>query len=201
MERRTRSKLGLLGVLLAASVAGCSSPGASGAPQPPIATDANHGGVELGLVPVAGVTLSVIHFVVTNSATPPVVISEGDLPATGSGAQISLGISLPVGTGYRVSLSADSAETGDRVTCGRRGRSIRHFTQCGQRHPARTHLPRRHLGLGLAGGGSHDGRLSAPRIRLRAGGFLRWAASMSCPSACAPAPKISTASPSRIRGP
>ncbi len=67
---------------------------------------------------MSGVTLNTVHYVVTNSATPAVTISEGDLPTPGTAKDFSFGLSLPVGTGYTISLSAASAETGDNITCG-----------------------------------------------------------------------------------
>jgi hypothetical protein len=76
------------------------------------------GRITLGLVPVSGVTLNSVHYAVTSSSTPPVLIAQGDLPTPGSSKEFSFGLSLPVGTGYSISLSAASAETGDNVTCG-----------------------------------------------------------------------------------
>jgi hypothetical protein len=70
------------------------------------------------LVPVSGVTLNSVHYVVTNGATPAATISEGDLPTAGTAKEFSFGLSLPVGTGYTISLSGASAETGDNITCG-----------------------------------------------------------------------------------
>jgi hypothetical protein len=78
----------------------------------------NQGSVGLALVPVSGVTLNSVHYVVTNGATPAATISEGDLPTPGTAKEFSFGLSLPVGTGYTLSLSAVSAETGDNITCG-----------------------------------------------------------------------------------
>jgi hypothetical protein len=118
MTLRATLKLGLLGLLLAAAVSSCSGQDVPAGPRSFVVTDGNHGGLKLALVPVSGVTLSLVHYVVTNGATPAVIIGEGDIPAPGSSGDINLGLSLPVGTGYKVSLSAASAEVGDNITCG-----------------------------------------------------------------------------------
>src|ERR1041384_6241170 len=74
----------------------------------------SQGTVGLALVPVSGVTLNSVHYAVTNGA---VLVSEGELPTPGTAKDFSFGLSLPVGTGYTISLSAASAETGDEITC------------------------------------------------------------------------------------
>jgi cysteine-rich repeat protein len=112
-------KLGMLALLATATsavVAGCSSSQTAGAGHE--AAEGPQGTVGLSLVPVSGVTLNSVHYVVTNSATPAVTVSEGDLPTPGTAKDFSFGLSLPVGTGYTISLSAASAETGDDITCG-----------------------------------------------------------------------------------
>lgn len=76
------------------------------------------GSVGLSLVPVSGVTLNSVHYAVTNGATPAVVVGEGDLPTPGTAKEFSFGLSLPVGAGYSISLSAESAEANDKITCG-----------------------------------------------------------------------------------
>ena len=113
-------KLGMLALLATAAgsvVAGCSSSTVPGTSQK-AGSEGPLGEVGLKLVPVSGVTLNTVHYVVTNSATPAVTISEGDLPTPGTAKDFSFGLSLPVGTGYTISLSAASAETGDNITCG-----------------------------------------------------------------------------------
>ncbi len=113
-------KLGMVALLATAAasvVAGCSSsqiPG-TGAQK---AGEGSQGEVGLKLVPVSGVTLNTVHYIVSNSATPAVTISEGDLPTPGDAKDFSFGLSLPVGSGYNISLSAASAELGDNITCG-----------------------------------------------------------------------------------
>src|SRR4051794_38705628 len=104
--------------LLAAGVGvGCSSSQTPSTGQQGVGNDGHHGSVGLSLVPVTGVTLNSVHYVVANSATPAVTVSEGDLPTPGTASTFSFGVPLPVGTGYSISLSASSAETGDDITC------------------------------------------------------------------------------------
>lgn len=113
-------KLGMLALLATATsavVAGCSSSQIPGTGHQ-AGNEGNRGEATLKLVPVSGVTLNSVHYVVTNSATPAVTVSEGDLPTPGTAKDFSFGLSLPVGTGYTISLSAASAETGDNITCG-----------------------------------------------------------------------------------
>ncbi len=113
-------KLGMLALLATAAggvVAGCSSsqtPGNGTAKS----VEGPQGSVGLSLVPVSGITLNTVHYIVTNSATPAVTVAEGDLPTPGTAKDFTFGLSLPVGTGYTISLSAASAETGDDITCG-----------------------------------------------------------------------------------
>jgi hypothetical protein len=118
MKLRATPTLGLLAVTLAAALSSCSARDVPEGPRIAVATDGQHGGLVLGLVPVSGVTLSSLHYVVTNGASPPAIVGEGELPAAGPGEEISLGLSLPIGRGYHLSLSAASAEPDDKVTCG-----------------------------------------------------------------------------------
>jgi hypothetical protein len=115
--RLTALKVGVVSVLGVLGVLSCS---ARDLPDDRVnsTSDGRRGDIELGLVPVSGVTLNVIHYVVTSSATPPALIAEGDLPTPGSSSDFNVGLSLPVGTGYTISLSAASAQTGDDITCG-----------------------------------------------------------------------------------
>lgn len=77
--------------------------------------------VGLHLQPVSGVTLTSIHYVVTKgepgSVPPPAVVAEGNLPSPGTGETLTFGIPLPVGTHYFLSITAESAEAGDDITC------------------------------------------------------------------------------------
>jgi hypothetical protein len=107
-------KLSMLALLATGVVAGCSGSQTSSGPGK---VDGPQGNVGLSLVPVSGVTLNSVHYVVSNGATPAVTVSEGDLPTPGTASTFSFGLSLPVGTGYTISLSAASAETGDDITC------------------------------------------------------------------------------------
>ena len=107
-------KLGML-ALLATAAGACSSSETGTAHQ--AGKEGPTGNVGLSLVPVSGVTLNSVTYVVTNSATPAVTISTGDLPTPGTAKDFSFGLPLPVGTGYNISLSAASAETGDDITC------------------------------------------------------------------------------------
>ena len=113
-------KFGMVALLATAAgavVAGCSSSQVPGSAHQ-AAGDGTTGDVGLKLVPVSGVTLNTVHYVVKNSATPPATVSEGDLPTPGNAKDFTFGLSLPVGGGYTISLSAESAETGDNITCG-----------------------------------------------------------------------------------
>ncbi len=107
-------KLGMLALLATGVVAGCSS---SQTPSTGTAAvgDGHEGNVGLSLVPVSGVTLNSVHYTVSNGG--PLPVSEGDLPTVGTASTFSFGLPLPVGTGYTISLSAASAETGDDITC------------------------------------------------------------------------------------
>jgi hypothetical protein len=109
--------LALLATAAGSVVAGCSGSTIPGTSQK-AGSEGSLGEVGLKLVPVSGVTLNTVHYVVTNSDTPAVTVSEGDLPTPGTAKDFSFGLSLPVGTGYTISLSAASAETGDAITCG-----------------------------------------------------------------------------------
>jgi hypothetical protein len=114
-------KLGMVALLATAAggvVAGCSSSQVPGTTSSHVGSEGPQGDVTLKLVPVSGVTLNTVHYVVTNSATPAVTVSEGDLPTPGAAKDFSFGLSLPVGTGYTISLSAASAEPNDNITCG-----------------------------------------------------------------------------------
>ncbi|HYQ03177.1 MAG TPA: hypothetical protein VER96_31100 [Polyangiaceae bacterium] len=111
-------KLGVLVLLAAASsavVAGCSSSAVPGAEQK-AAKEGSQGEVTLGLLPVTGVALNSVHYTVVNATGG--VVSEGDLPTPGDAKDISFGLSLPVGSGYTIALSAASADPNDNITCG-----------------------------------------------------------------------------------
>ncbi len=80
--------------------------------------EGDKGEVSLGLVPVSGITLNEVNYVVTG--TPKIAGTElphGKLPTPGTDDNFSTGIQVPVGTGYVLSLTADSAATDDDITC------------------------------------------------------------------------------------
>jgi hypothetical protein len=82
--------------------------------------DGPAGHVGLNLIPVDGITINQVHYLVnggTAAGGAAIPAVEGDLPTPGSASNFSFGIPLRVGTGYSVSLTAESAETGDNITC------------------------------------------------------------------------------------
>jgi len=105
----------LLATAAGSVVAGCSSSVVPGAGQQ-AAKEGPQGEVTLGLLPVTGVQLNSVHYVVSNAAGA--TVSEGDLPTPGDAKDFSFGLSLPVGTGYTISLTAASADPNDNITCG-----------------------------------------------------------------------------------
>jgi len=108
--------LALLSAFAGSAAVACSSELVSKGPQD--ATDGTQGGVDLSLVPVAGVTLNSVNYVVTGTPTiPGTPLPSGVLPTPGTDANFSFGIPVPVGTGYTLSLTAASAEVGDDITC------------------------------------------------------------------------------------
>jgi len=122
-----KSLVGKIGTLALVAMAGiavnaCSSTLDKHSPSDSTAQGGEHiGSVGLKLQPVAGITVNNVHYIVTAgnpAATPaPATVAEGNLPTPGTSDNFSFGISLPVGTGYFISLSGVSAETGDDITC------------------------------------------------------------------------------------
>lgn len=111
-----RSWIGKIGggVLATLLLAACSSTddqqlqgGASGSRE-------RTGTVGLKVVPVSGITLNHVSFLVTQGAT---TVSQGILPTPGTGRDFSFAVPLPVGSDYILSLSGESAEVGDEVVC------------------------------------------------------------------------------------
>ena len=105
--------LAVIAVATGVVAAGCSSsPGVAG-------TSANGeraaNTVQLALQPVSGVTLSSIHYVV-GKAGSLVPVLEGDLPTPGTATAFTVGLPIPTGVGYSLSLSGVSTES-DAVTC------------------------------------------------------------------------------------
>jgi len=123
-----KSLLGKIGTLALVGMAGvaiaaCSSTLDKKAPGDSTASSSGEriGTVGLSLQPVLGITVANVHYTVTagDPATVPAppIVSEGNLPTPGTSDNFSFGIPLPVGTGYFISLSGESAETGDDITC------------------------------------------------------------------------------------
>lgn len=113
-------KFGMLALVAMAGVAvtACSSTLDKQAPSGSTAGNEKVGQVGLQLQPVAGVTVNNVHYVVTAGNAPgAAVVSEGNLPTPGSSNNFSFGIPLPVGTGYYISITGESAEAGDDITC------------------------------------------------------------------------------------
>lgn len=113
-------KFGTLALLAAVggfAVQGCSSDVASPAHDGQSA-EGDNGNVTLNLVPVSGITVNAVNYVVTGTpAIPGTALPSGVLPTPGNSKDFTFGIPVPVGTGYTLSLTAVSAETGDDITC------------------------------------------------------------------------------------
>lgn len=109
------AKVGSLALLAAVAggvVAGCSG---SETKSPGAAKEGAANSVGLALQPVAGVTINTVHFVVTKAGvTAPVL--EGDLPTPGTASTFNVGLPIPVGTDYTLSLSGVSVESA-AITC------------------------------------------------------------------------------------
>src|SRR5882724_6741322 len=116
-------KFGTLALLAAVgglAVQGCSSDIVSSSPagQSAGVGEGNTGTVSMNLVPISGVTINSVSYVVTGTpAIPGTPLPSGVLPTPGTSDNFTFGIPVPVGTGYTLSLTAVSAETGDDITC------------------------------------------------------------------------------------
>jgi hypothetical protein len=77
------------------------------------------GSIGLSLQPVPGITINSVHVSITGGTGTggPIPAVEKDLPTPGTAKNFSFGLPLPVATGYQLSLTAESAETGDNITC------------------------------------------------------------------------------------
>ena len=103
--------LAALAAIAGVPITGCSSQEPS---QPRAAqSEATRGAVALTLQPVAGITLSTVHYAAVKQTT---LVAEGDLPTPGNAATFSFGLPLPTGTGYVLSLSAVANEN-TNITC------------------------------------------------------------------------------------
>jgi hypothetical protein len=112
--------LGLATLVACTAFVGCSSDSKDKNIAKESSSEGPAGHVGLNLIPVDGITINSVHYLVNGGTAPggaviPAV--EGDLPTPGSASNFSFGIPLRVGTGYSVSLTAESAETGDSITC------------------------------------------------------------------------------------
>jgi hypothetical protein len=118
-----KSLVGKFGMLALVAMAGvvvtaCSSTLDKQGPSGSSSTGENVGTVGLKLQPVAGITVNNVNYVVTKGNTPgATIVSQGSLPTPGTSDNFSFGIPLPVGTGYYISISGESAQTGDDITC------------------------------------------------------------------------------------
>lgn len=113
-------KFGMLALVAMAGIAvtACSSTLDKQSPSGSSSKGEDVGTVGLKLQPVAGITVSNVAYVVTAGNAPgAAIVSSGNLPTPGTSDNFSFGIPLPVGTGYYLSLSGESAETGDDITC------------------------------------------------------------------------------------
>ena len=68
----------------------------------------NDGRLKLALTS-AGVTVNTVHYQVLSSATPPVVVREGDIDTSDPNSTASVYTSVPAGTGYIATLTANTA--------------------------------------------------------------------------------------------
>lgn len=112
--------LGLATLVASTAFVGCSSDSKNKDIARESSSEGPQGHVGLNLVPVDGVTINSVHYLVnggTAAGGAAIPAVEGDLPTPGSASNFSFGIPLSVGTGYSVSLTAESAETNDSITC------------------------------------------------------------------------------------
>jgi hypothetical protein len=106
--------LALTTAIAGVAVVGCSSD--SDMKKSGGVSDGKQGNVGLNLQPVSGVTINVVKYTVTQGNTPgAAIVKTGNLPVPGTGKDFSFGVPLPKGTGYFLSLTADSVD--GKVTC------------------------------------------------------------------------------------
>jgi hypothetical protein len=116
MARQDMWRLRLVLALGCAATLGCGVKSESPSREP-AGTGDRVGGISLSLVPVSGVTLSSVHYIVTQGIAPIVVVSEGDMPTPGSAKDFDFGLSLPIGTGYLINFSSAAVDV-RTVVCG-----------------------------------------------------------------------------------
>lgn len=110
--------LALLAAVAGSSVVACSSDVTRHSGEGPSVSDGNLGSMNLRLVPVSGITISSVNYVVTGTpAIAGTALPSGVLPTPGTASSFNFGVQVPVGTGYTLSLTAASDETNDDVTC------------------------------------------------------------------------------------
>ncbi len=110
--------LALFAAVAGSSVVACSSDVSRAPGEGSASNDGKVGGLDLKLVPVSGVTLNSVNYVVTGTPTiPGSALPSGVLPTPGTASTFNVGFPIPVGTGYTLSLTGASAETGDDITC------------------------------------------------------------------------------------
>src|ERR1051325_4232627 len=121
-------KLPALALVAAAAgfaIVGCSS----GSDKPATAIkagDPNVGSVGMQLLVATNAPTPSIHYVVTQNGGPVAaeagIIPEGDIPVPGTNRDFVFAVTLPVGTGYHIKLTAswddpDDADTAADITC------------------------------------------------------------------------------------
>jgi hypothetical protein len=74
------------------------------------------GSIVLALQPLSGLTIASLRYAVTQDGQPN-LIREGALPTDGAGGALDMGLDLPPGSGYRLSLSGVSVEAGPFAPC------------------------------------------------------------------------------------
>jgi cysteine-rich repeat protein len=116
----TKSLLGKFGMLAmtaaigTVALGGCSSSLDKSSTDGSSARSEDTGEVGLQLRPQAGIDINEVKATVTKGAT---LVAEQILPTPGTESTFSFGLSLPVGTGYTLTLTGESAATGDDITC------------------------------------------------------------------------------------
>jgi len=120
---RSLVKIGTLAVAalaVGAAFVGCSSSKKDIAQRPTSQTDDPGGGLTLDLQPVPGLNISSVHYRVSGGVglgDAGIAAVEGDLPTPGTASSFSFGVPLRVGTGYQLSLTAQSDDPNDDITC------------------------------------------------------------------------------------
>ena len=114
--------LGLAATLaVSAAFVGCSSGKKEVGRDGTAGTQSKDSGtITLNLEPVPGLAISSVHYQVSGGVSigdAGIPTVEGDLPTPGSADNFSFGVPLRVGTGYQLSLTAQSDDPNDDITC------------------------------------------------------------------------------------